>query len=92
MSSAAVVIGALRVKAFKFKSFCLEIRFEFYDPVNTVKVMLSWSVNLLTLFLGRLHPLMVNQHFFDITPPVFVCVEVLQPSQPNGVMSSGQFT
>ena len=22
----------------------------------------------------------------------FVCVEVLRPSQPNGIMSSGQFT
>ena len=27
---------------------------EFYSPFNTVKVMSSWSDNLLTLFLGRL--------------------------------------
>ena len=30
---------------------------EFYGPFNTVKVMLSQSVNLLTLFLHRLSPL-----------------------------------
>ena len=30
---------------------------EFNDPVNTIKVMLSWSVYLSTLFLGRLSPL-----------------------------------
>ena len=28
--------------------------FEFYSPVNTVKVLLSQSVNLLTFFLGSL--------------------------------------
>ena len=39
------------------------------DPVNNIKIMLSQSVYLTTLFL-------------------IVCVEVLRPSQPNGVMSS----
>ena len=29
----------------------------FYVPVNTVKVVLSWSVNLLALFLGKFSPL-----------------------------------
>ena len=47
--------------------FCGEIRkvsiwilisydLEFYSLANTVNLMLSWSVNLLVLFLGRLSP------------------------------------
>ena len=36
--------------------FCL-FELEFYSPANTVKVMSSWSVNLLTVFLGRVSPL-----------------------------------
>ena len=35
---------------------------EFNDPVNTIKVMSSWSVYLTTLFLGRLSPLSGNQY------------------------------
>ena len=30
---------------------------EFKSPANTIKVMLSWSLYLTTLFLGRLNPL-----------------------------------
>ena len=33
--------------------FCLFV-LRFYGPVNPITVMLSWSVNLLILFLGRL--------------------------------------
>ena len=40
--------------------------FEFYDLVNTVKVMSSQSINLLTLFLARV---MVNQYFVHIFSP-----------------------
>ena len=36
-----------------FLWFCLFV-LRFYDPVNTIKVMSSQSVNLSTLFLGRL--------------------------------------
>ena len=32
----------------------------FHRPVSTVKVMLNWSVNLLTLFLGRFSPLLTS--------------------------------
>ena len=35
---------------------------EFNSPVNAVKVMLSWSVYIATLFLGRLSPLAVDQN------------------------------
>ena len=35
---------------------------EFNSPVNTVRVMLSWSVYLTTLFLGRLSPLSGYQY------------------------------
>ena len=41
---------------------------ELYGPVNTVKVMLSRSFNIFTLFLGRLNPL--YQHFVHILSPV----------------------
>ena len=64
-------------------------------------VMSSWSVNLLTLFLGRLSPLSSTSKYFvhklfvhklssetDYCPSRFVCIVVLWPSQPNGVMSS----
>ena len=30
----------------------------------------------------------MNKHFFETENCLFVCVEVLQPSQPTGVMSS----
>ena len=30
--------------------------FGFYRPINTIKVILSWSVNLRTCLLGRLRP------------------------------------
>ena len=35
--------------------FCFFV-LRLYGPVNTIKVMISQSVNLLTLFLGRLRP------------------------------------
>ena len=62
---------------------------EFYCHVNTVKVMSGQSVNLLTLFLGRLRPLSTSTcaHTFPSNWQL-LCVEVLWPSQPNGVMSS----
>ena len=51
---------------FASKSYCSElvcilvaqlVGFDFNGPVNTIKVMLSQSVYLTTLFLGRLSPL-----------------------------------
>ena len=39
---------------------------EFYDPVKSDKVMLNWSVYLLTLFLVRLNPLYLCTYFLGI--------------------------
>ena len=36
---------------------CFELEVVFYSPFNIIKVMLSRSVNLPTLFLGRVSPL-----------------------------------
>ena len=46
------------------------LKLEFYRPVNTVMVMLSWSVNLLKLFLGRLSPLSSLPVLVHILSPV----------------------
>ena len=40
--------------SFFFFFFFFLIYLQFYDPVITVKVMLRWSVNLHTFFLGRI--------------------------------------
>ena len=58
---------------------CLLILFvlRFYGPVNPMGSCRAWSVYLTSL-LGRLSPL----------SGFCFCVEVLRPSQPNGVMSS----
>ena len=33
---------------------CCFLQLEYYSPINTVKLITSWSVNLLILYLGRL--------------------------------------
>ena len=68
----------------------------FYSPVNTMGTSRERSVYLTTLSLGRLSPLKRLTSIVHIFLPetdncpscLFVCVEVLRPSQPNGVMSS----
>ena len=69
---------------------CLDKLFGFYSPVNTAKVISSWSVNLLTFFQGRLSPLSMQLTSTCAHTEIclFVCVAVLRPSQPNEVMSS----
>ena len=59
---------------FDFIWFGLEV----YGPINIVKVISSQSINLSTLPVQAWFSCLV----------MFVCVEVLQPSQSNGVMSS----
>ena len=40
-------------------------------------------------FIEKLRTLSQNYHkYSSLISPLFVCVEVLRPSQPNGVMSS----
>ena len=57
-----------------FRRWCfLKIRLRFYGTINTIKVMSSQSVILLTLFLGRFRPtkrLTVNQYLVLILLPV----------------------
>ena len=53
----------------------------FYGPVNPMGSCRARSVYLTTLLLGMFSPL-------SGYPVLFVCVEVLRPGQPNGVMSS----
>ena len=77
-----------------FVYFCVEVLWS--SQPNWVKS--SWSVYLTILFLGRLSSLKwitsTNAHsfarncLFCLCLFVFVCFEVLWPSQPNWVMSS----
>ena len=54
MSSAAVVMGPLKVNLYHSLGL---VGLEFTGPINTVKVMLSWSDYLTMFFLGRFSPL-----------------------------------
>ena len=47
-------------------------RSEFYGPVNTVKVISSWSVNILTLFPGQDYPPCSQLELVQILSPVTV--------------------
>ena len=52
---------------------------EFYGPIKIVKVMLSQSVNLLALFLGKLCPLSIS--------PI-LCVNTFASNRQNGLFES----
>ena len=58
--------------------------FRFCSPVNPMGSCRGRSVYLTTCLLDRLSPTIRE----CVLNCLFVCVEVLRPSQPNGVMSS----
>ena len=62
----------------------LSFELEFYSPVNTIKVMLSWSVYLTSLLLSRLSPLGGYLYLCILLPETDNC--------PSWIIGKGRMT